>query len=152
MELLTAHCLLVNLIRRPRVPPPGVQATHGSSHRSRKPAAARLAGFNSLAFRSPPFSHNGHEAPSLTGLPAFLAEQLGDRLARGDRTCPHLGIERHTQRMIEGRAEDLRWDWIVLHVCAGLVGRAVDAPADAGARQHRGEAGRPVASPGYSVI
>src|SRR5262249_9360918 len=58
----------------------------------------------------------------------------------------------HTQRMIEGRAEDLRWDWIVLHVCAGLVGRAVDAPADAGARQHRGEEGRPVASPGYSVI
>src|SRR5262245_47294677 len=92
----------------------GVQATHGSSHRSRKPAAARLAGFNSLAFRSPPFGHNGHEALSLRGLPAFLAEQLVDRLARGDRTCPHFGIERHTQRMIEGRAEDLRWDWIVI--------------------------------------
>src|SRR6516162_11524811 len=27
-----------------------------------------------------------------------LAEQLVDRLARGDRTRPHFGIERHTQR------------------------------------------------------
>src|SRR5213080_3818024 len=83
---------------------------------------------------------------------ADLAEQLVDRLARGDRTRPYVGIERHTQRMIEGRAEDLRWDRTVLHVSADLVGRAIEAPADAGACQHGGEAGRPVAPAGYAVI
>src|SRR5215470_18576197 len=81
-----------------------------------------------------------------------LAEQLVDCLAGGDRTRPHFGIERHTQRMIEGRAEDLRWDRTVLHVSADLVGRAIYAPADAGACQHCGEAGRPVAPAGYAII
>src|SRR5438270_12605361 len=81
-----------------------------------------------------------------------LAEQRVDRLARGDRTRPHFGIERHTQCLIDGGAEDLRWDRTVLHVSADLVGRAIDAPADAGACQHCGEAGRPVAPAGYAVI
>src|SRR5215831_21168101 len=81
-----------------------------------------------------------------------LAEQLVDRLAGGDRTRPHFGIERHTQRMIEGSAEDLRWDRTVLHVSADLVGCAIDTPADAGTGQHCGEAGRPVAPAGDVVV
>src|SRR5215831_4791193 len=84
-------------------------------------------------------------------LPSDLTEQFEYRLARGDRTRPHFGIERHTQRMIEGSAEDLRWDRTVLHVSADPVGRAIYAPADAGACQHCGEAGRPVAPAGYAV-
>src|SRR5437762_783498 len=81
-----------------------------------------------------------------------LAEQLVDRLARGDLTRPHFGIKRHPQRTIDGRAEDLRWDRTVLHVSADLVGRAIYAPADTGACQHCGEAGRPVATAGYAVV
>src|SRR5262249_51948739 len=57
-----------------------------------------------------------------------LAEHLVDRLAGGERTRPHFGIERHTQRMIEGSAEDLRWDRMVFHVSADFVGRAIYTP------------------------
>jgi hypothetical protein len=41
---------------------------------------------------------------------------------------------------------------MVLHVSADPVGRAIDAPADARACQHCGEAGRPVAPAGYAFI
>src|SRR5262249_50024462 len=60
-----------------------------------------------------------HATPGNRSKPTSdLAEQLEDRLARRDRARTHFGIERHTQRMIKGRAEDLRWDRTVLHVSA----------------------------------
>src|SRR5215472_2582633 len=96
--------------------------------------------------------HRPTRTESRWRLTSDLAEQLVDRLARGDRTRPHFGIDRHTQCMIEGGAEDLRWDRMVFHVSTDLDGRAIDAPADAGACQHCGEAGRPVAPAGYAVI
>src|SRR5262249_42766383 len=71
------------------------------------------------------------------------AKQLHDRFARGDRPGTHSGVERHPKRMIQGGTEVLRPDRMVLHVGADLVGRAIDAAADAGACEQCGKACRP---------
>src|SRR5262249_4589504 len=94
--------------------------------------------------------------PRITEIPSRstsdLVEQLVDRLARGDRARTDWGVWRHPKRVIDRGAEDLRWDRMVLHVSADLVGRAINTAADAGACQHGGEAGRPVAAAGDAVI
>ena len=82
-----------------------------------------------------------------------LAEQIQDRLARGDGTgeavLAQAKIERHAQGVVDRGAEVLRPHRPVLHVRADLVGLAVDhAAANAAAGKDGGIARRPVLTPG----